>query len=34
MSGSNAKQAKADEFEMQKAFEVIGDVQNDIDRFN
>ncbi|CAF1378948.1 unnamed protein product [Rotaria magnacalcarata] len=34
MSGSNTKQAKVDEFEMQKAFEVIGDVQNDIDRFN
>jgi len=34
MSGSNSKQIKLDEAEMQKAFEVIGDVQNEIDRLN
>ncbi|CAF2731622.1 unnamed protein product [Rotaria sp. Silwood2] len=34
MSGSNTKQTKLDEVEMQKAFEVIGDVQNEIDRLN
>jgi len=34
MSGASSKQAKLDEVEMQKAFEVIGDVQNEIDRLN
>lgn len=34
MSGASAKQVKLDEAEMQKAFEVIGDVQNEIDRLN
>jgi template-activating factor I len=34
MSAPNTKQIKLDEVEMQKAFEVIGDVQNDIDRLN
>ncbi|CAF0783763.1 unnamed protein product [Adineta steineri] len=34
MSGPNSKQIKLDEVEMQKAFEVIGDVQNEIDRLN
>ncbi|CAF0775212.1 unnamed protein product [Rotaria sordida] len=34
MSSSNTKQVKLDEAEMQKAFEVIGDVQNEIDRLN
>jgi template-activating factor I len=34
MSAPNSKQIKLDEVEMQKAFEVIGDVQNEIDRLN
>ncbi|CAF4761788.1 unnamed protein product, partial [Rotaria socialis] len=34
MSAPNTKQIKLDEAEMQKAFEVIGDVQNEIDRLN
>ncbi|CAF0901569.1 unnamed protein product [Adineta ricciae] len=34
MSGSTSKQPKLDEVEMQKAFEVIGEVQNEIDRLN
>lgn len=34
MSASATKQAKVDEGELQKAFETISDVQNDIDRLN
>jgi len=34
MTAPNSKQIKLDEVEMQKAFEVIGDVQNEIDRLN